>query len=380
MYFLKSVFADDPRPSDSSMPPLQPRNDDAPDPNPSGAWSVGGLIKTLARDLEEFGSGLKKETGVIREVASRAVLGLPASLEVGASVAHESLESVGYAIDNIGSSVWRSTAGIITHGRDSLPASARDSDSFDNNKNNASNSQCSDLKPDGRFDAQLRLIQGDISTFLEEPENSKSYNEWKKQFVLEEKGEEIENLIAENGVIGEIYGEAVPSRVDKGSFWSRYFYSVHKLKKANDARGKLVERAISDEVENLRWDSGDNDGPKSKAESSAHGKVENVEVGSETENDETGGDRWDEEMALEGKAESSESERDSDVSVVSSQPSLLDVEDLGWDKIEYIGSNDEDKVNPARSANRVDLHELLSEEEEEKEGGSELGVGYEIVN
>ncbi|CAL9225032.1 unnamed protein product, partial [Arabidopsis halleri] len=70
------------------------------------------VIGSYRRDFEDFGSELKKETSIIRRVASR----LPDSLEIGAAVASESLESVGQVIDDIGASVWKSTAKIISHG------------------------------------------------------------------------------------------------------------------------------------------------------------------------------------------------------------------------------------------------------------------------
>ncbi|KAK9990108.1 hypothetical protein SO802_025093 [Lithocarpus litseifolius] len=59
-------------------------------------------------------------------------MGFPASLDVGASVPQESLESVGQAIDDIGSSVWKSTVEIITHGANKFflaTAAGFDSDS-----------------------------------------------------------------------------------------------------------------------------------------------------------------------------------------------------------------------------------------------------------
>ncbi|KAL0012950.1 hypothetical protein SO802_000019 [Lithocarpus litseifolius] len=59
-----------------------------------------------------------------------------ASLDVGASVPQELLESVGQAIDDIGSSVWKSTAKIITHGVNKFflaTAAGFDSDSNSNN-------------------------------------------------------------------------------------------------------------------------------------------------------------------------------------------------------------------------------------------------------
>ncbi|XP_042950091.1 BSD domain-containing protein 1-like [Carya illinoinensis] len=178
--------------------------------------------------------------------------------------------------------------------RDAFLAPDPDSDSSENNDNNNSriinNSQGSCYS---RFNAQVRAIQGDKNTYLEEPEDLERYNEWKLGFVLDKKGEKIENLIGENGVIDEIYGKVIPSRIDKESFWGRYFYRVHKLKQAEDARAKLVKQAISEEEEeDLSWDFDDegeeNNASDSKVESSGH---DNLEVGSKKKKkDETGGD------------------------------------------------------------------------------------------
>ena len=72
---------------------------------------------------------------MIQEVASRAVMDFLTSLDAGASVLQESLESIGQAIDKIGSFVWKSTAEIITHGTDKLfvDATAGSNSDFDSN-------------------------------------------------------------------------------------------------------------------------------------------------------------------------------------------------------------------------------------------------------
>ena len=391
MDFFKSVFSEDPDP---------PQNDDAPEPNPDpipdpdsdsiAIWNFGGLIKTIAsksesviqtyrRDIEEFGSGLKKETSVIREVASRAVMDFPASLDAGTSVAQESLESVGQAIDDIGSSVWKSTAEIITHGADKLfvaaaAAAGSDSDSDSNyGRRLSSSSQVSDLKPYSRFDAQVRAVQCDLNTYLEEPKEE-DLEEWKLGFVLEEKGKEIEDLIRENPVIEEIYGNIVPTRVDKESFWIRYFYRVHKLKQAEEARAKLVKRVISrGEEEDLSWDFDDDDDDEQNGEKNIISNNDNVVL-------DDGKSSRDRDIVVENvgvkldekRGDSEESGRDSDVSVVSSQPLLVaEEEELGWDEIEDIGSNDENKGEGedgvVSSSNRVDLRKRLSKAEEEED-------------
>ncbi|KAL6970348.1 hypothetical protein U1Q18_030046 [Sarracenia purpurea var. burkii] len=446
MDFFKTVFSDDPEPSDPRNLPISPSksqsedqkveeqpNPDSnsspstPDPNfkPSisaitNAWSFGGLIKTLTsksesvietyrRDLEEFGTGLRKETAVIREVASRAVRDLPTSLETGAAVAQESLESVGLAIDNIGNTVSE----IIAHGKESIPDDDADSETSDSKQISGLSS-----RPYSRIDAQIRAIQCDLNTYCKEPEDLEEFNEWKLGFKLDEKAEEIESLIEENGSIEEIYNEVVPSTVDGDTFWSRYFYRVYKVKKVEEARAKLVKRVISGEEEEvLSWDVDDddyeeNDGSKSKGDSKAQAeekgssekviesyKVESQEKVSTSENNdkdlisesksdskvnvrvhldgsESSGNKLeaksDEKLGLEGKTDNGGSCKDSEFSVVSSQPSMTEEEDLGWDEIEDLGNTDEIKVTASGSPNRSDLRKRLNAMEEDEDLGWDI--------
>ncbi|XP_059660536.1 uncharacterized protein LOC132306945 [Cornus florida] len=463
MDFFKSIILDDPEPpvlempqssehenpsrddkggevdddSDQSFPSRDPNSN--PNPNPpsdgggGGRWSFAGLVKTLStksesvletyrRDLKEFGSGLKNETAVFREVASRAVKELPSSIEVGASAAKG---SVGHAIDE----VWKSTAEIISQGKDTLLApSDADSDTSEsyNNGNQSFNS-----RRYSRFDAQLRTIQNDVNTYCEEPEDLDDYSKWKLGFVLEEKSEEVENLIEENGAMGAIYKRVVPNSVDHETFWCRYFYRVYKLKQQEDVRANLVKRAIAAESdEELSWDVDDEgEEPNAALEGST---LKNKELGDkdlsqivkeESSVDESGvgssrvvdenadnkpnvvnvdennavepssddrstekvkaeetsevskdesASKADEKVALDGKGDHAESCKDSDVSVVSSQPSLPeedddDEEDIGWDEIEDLGSIDEKKENLGGSPNKDVLRKRLSAAEEEDE-------------
>lgn len=412
MNFFKSVFADDPEPA--SDPPHSAAHpdpgDDEPDhrnPNPNAAWSFGGLIKTLAsksesviesyrRDIEEFGTGLKKETAVIRDVASRAVKDLPASLEVGASVAQDSLESVGQAIDDIGSSVWRGTAEIITHGRDALlAAEEHDIDSPSDTNSQQLSSQSLSSQRYSRFDVQLRAIQCDENTYREEPEDLDGFSKWKLGFVLEDKSAEIENLSEANGVMGEIYSKVVPNVVDHDTFWSRYFYRIHKLKLVEDARVNLVNRAIAgDEEEDLSWDIDDDEDDEEKSNGSELKRelnqenssasvmeqkiVENSRLEESLKKGVVHEQAPDERVNSDGRSDSDKSETKSEkmisegrtdsVSIVSSPPSLPEEEDLGWDEIEDIGSIDESKVGVSGSpADKADLRKRLSAAEEDED-------------
>lgn len=407
MDFFKSVFADDPEISETENAPTVSPNPN-PIPNPdipaiSNAWSFGStLFRTIAsksesvvqnyrRDIEEFSSGLKKETATIREVASRAVKDLPARFESGAAVAQESLESVGQAIDNIGSTVSE----IIAHGKESiLVNNDSDSELSENSSRSLEQSLNLNAKPYSRIDATIRAIQCDVKTYCDEPEDMIDYNEWKLGFVLEEMNGEIEDLIKENGVIDEIYSEVVPSRVDQESFWSRYFYKAYRIRKADEARARLVKRAISgEEEEELSWDVDDEDkedtegwssrvATENVAKEEIEKKMDSLQVEDRGRRSVSGEDE--KEIALEttsdggaGRVDDAESKGDrgssegkndnSDFSVVSSQLSFREGDDLGWDEIEDIASGDEIKVPERMSPSKDDLRKRLSASEDEEE-------------
>ncbi|KAA0049413.1 protein DOS2 [Cucumis melo var. makuwa] len=352
---------------------------------PSTSWSFGGLIKTLAtksesvisnyrRDLEELGSGLRKETSVIREVASRAVKDLPTTLDVGASVAQESLESVGQAIDDIGTAVWKSTSKIISHGRDTFLASDLVSENHENNSNIViSSNQLNkprnlEFKQYNRFNTQLIAIQRDLNTYLEEPNDIENYKNWKLGFVLEEKEKEIEDLVKESEDVRETYRTVVPSRISHDVFWSRYFYSFHKLKQAEEARVKLVKRAISaKDEEELSWDVEEDDdkeegvsGESSENGKTGEGNVKKIDIDDSLKK--MGGD---------GRGESGDSScKDSDISIISSQGGEEEEEEeVGWDEIEEIGTVEEakGKVFASGSVQKFGLNKKLSVAEEEED-------------
>ncbi|XWS53719.1 hypothetical protein CRYUN_Cryun10bG0024600 [Craigia yunnanensis] len=355
MDFFKSVFSDNAQPQTSDQ-----STDTTLNPGSSATWSYGGLVKTLAdksesviesyrKDFEEFGSGLKKETDIIRSVTSRAVND---SLEIGATVAQENLESVGQAIDDIGSSVWKSTVQIISHGKDTFLSPSDDDNSDSENPNNkklnVSNNSINE-KRYSRFEMQIRALQSDKSTYTKEPEDLKDFENWKLEFNLEEKKGEIEDLLNENSVIKDIFKD-VHDEFESKRYWSNYFYKWSRLMKAEEARAKLVKRAISgEEEEDLSWDIDEDDDEKS-------GKVDSEKKKDMSE---------DGEKCSKNDEEKEGSCKDSDFSVVSSQLSMPEEE--GWDEIEEIRSSDDNKGEDVGSANRVDLHKRPSVAEEEED-------------
>ncbi|KAJ6904071.1 hypothetical protein NC651_021271 [Populus alba x Populus x berolinensis] len=322
MNFFKSVFDEDTAPPNNpSSDNPDPEPEQEPEPEPSTlnlAWSFDSLIKTIStksesiiqtykKDLQELRSGFNKETAVIRHVASRAVHDLPASFESGAAVAQQSLESVGQVIDDIGSTVWNSTAQIISHGKDSVFLADDHHRDLNDDSDASSSTKRHHLGVKySRFDAQVRALQCDLDTYCSEPGDKEDYEKWESEgFVFEDKNEEIKRLISENEVVNQIYYKVVPSESNKES---------------------VIEKEITERED---------------------GGVPLLRSPNKSMD------------TLEEKGGNGGSCKDSDVSIVSSQS--LQEEDLGWDEIEYIGSNDESKVEAAENTasagtSRVELN------------------------
>uniref|UniRef100_A0A2P2J9P8 Synapse-associated protein n=1 Tax=Rhizophora mucronata TaxID=61149 RepID=A0A2P2J9P8_RHIMU len=318
MDFFKSVFADETESQRSESDSQSPLNKGHPDPDPTsssstkpqnpeptpdvrsggGGWNFGGMIKTLTtksesvietyrRDLKEFGSGLRKEI----------------------EVAQGSIENVGNVIDEIGSSVLENTAQIISHGKDAILSLDHESDSSENNnERKITDRQSLNSKRYSRFDAQVRAIQNDASTYCEEPEDLDDYREWKLEFVLEEKREETESLLEDNGAMAKMYKRVVPVTVDEETFWCRYYYKVDKLQQAEQLRAKLVKRAISrdEEEEDLSWDVEDDDDEEEEEEvNNEIERMRNKKLGSQEDSTR---DRKNEEISEVQKMDNEESE------------------------------------------------------------------------
>ncbi|KAL8158101.1 hypothetical protein AgCh_002709 [Apium graveolens] len=417
MDFFKSVFSDDPDDSNPQTTPPQPQishpngnpnfNPD-PDSDPtremstvSNAWSFGStllrsiatrseaIVETYRRDIEEFSSGLKKESDVIVKAASKAVKDIPGSLEAGAGFAQEKLESVGQVIDDF--------TEIIARNRDILVSSDHDDD--DNNYASGiggigESSGNVGVKAYSRVEALVRGVECDMNTYCREIEEEceEEFEEWRKGVKVEERAGEVEEAVERNGVIREIYEEVVGSgKVEEGVFWERLFFRVWKVRKAEEARSRLVRRVMAGEEdeEELSWDVdeeefeeceertlrrgdivegkggmlegfGEDSGGKSEVEG-------NLEKGNDEERggDQVGSEKIEVGVEKETEKVTSEGKTDSDISVISSQ--LSPEEDLGWDEIEDIGSSDEHKVSTDGSPNKADLRKRLSAAADEEE-------------
>ncbi|BAT85400.1 hypothetical protein LR48_Vigan03g228000 [Vigna angularis] len=415
MNFFASVFSDSDNAhqnesqeeanSDSSSP------ESRSDSTGAGAWEIGDLwkrlsakseliIETYRRDLQEFGTGLKKEI----------------------EVAQGSLETVGHVIDQFGNTVAKGTAHFISHGKDAIPVDSG-SDSNVNTKNKTEKKSFNSRRY-SRFEAQVRTIQGDVSTYTEVPEDLDGYEKWKSGFSLEGKSEEMEELLRENEGMESAYKRIVPNVVDRDAFWFRYYYRVYRFNKAEDMRARLVRR-MSREEEELSWDveddeeeevdennkrkEGNSNGTgrsnveqmyKSYEEGSKEGKrgdllhsrgtgdkkdesVEESKVDSSGK--EMGDGRKKKEDAVDDTGNMNDSGVDSDKKVVMEQKidngkdsSVANThpgneneekkeEELEWDEIEDLSGIDEEKAIQTGNPTKVDLRKRLSSAQQQQE-------------
>ncbi|KAG6417871.1 hypothetical protein SASPL_120068 [Salvia splendens] len=333
MNFVKSIISDDHEAPTSESDPDSSGGPSNPN-DAADAWSFGGFIRSVSmqsesviesyrKDLQEFGSGLKKETEILRDTASRAVKDLPSSLDV----------------------VLKSTVSMIN--KEALGLS-------------------SDCEPEtlgayrtlnsgrySRFEAQLSAMQSDLNTFCVEPEDAADYGKWKLGFELGDYEDPIEGLIGEDGILEGAYSKAVPNVVDRETFWCRYFYRVEKLKQQEKMRASIVKMAVSnDDEEELSWDvdgddnddddDNDNDGDDGcvVSDEKCKGKTEAAVVGGEKGN------------VIELSRKSGVDERegksgtvDEDEKVGVEEVVVSNHDDVGWDELGDVGSGDEGKTS-----------------------------------
>nr|XP_043611180.1 protein DOS2-like [Erigeron canadensis] len=351
-----------------------------------GLWSFGDIVNTLTsksesvfetyrRDLKEFGSGLRKESDLFREVASRAVKELP----------------------DVGTSVIKTTSEIISQGKEALLISSDDdSDRYRyRDRYNYKNNEKNNINRYSRFDVQLSMIRSDERTYLDEPEDIEEYKKWKLGFVVGEMRDEIERLVSDKGGVGGVYERVVPDKVDDGTFWFRYFYKVYNLRMQEDVRARLVKRSLSvDDEEELSWDVDDDDEVDEEGEQSSQAKLstsrgedlqsvgktesrddklkseslknvgEGNEVNSNVEGLNVSGGNVT--SAEKGEQVSNMDEKvdnkvdDSKVVVKSDRSFFQEDEDLEWDEIEDLGDNDDKKVSHGETTDKVELRKRLS--------------------
>jgi hypothetical protein len=106
-----------------------------------------------------------------------------------------------------------------------------------------------------RYEAQVNAMQRDSSTYCDEPEDENDFASWVATFNMDDRKDEIDEILLSNAFMQELHNQIVPVVVEHETFWTRYFYRLNKLQQIENARVNLVKRATDgEEDEDLSWD------------------------------------------------------------------------------------------------------------------------------
>lgn len=124
--------------------------------------------------------------------------------------------------------------------------------------------------------ARLANLRTNPATYCNEAEDMVHFLQWTESFNVEgqEIKAEISDVMVECPEVRALYSKLVPSAVAHNDFWTRYFYKLSLLESAESKRSALVERATTDEEDDLEsW--GDSDSETDEPET--HEELPTVE-------------------------------------------------------------------------------------------------------
>jgi len=81
----------------------------------------------------------------------------------------------------------------------------------------------------------------DEYVYLHDPDNMEDYEKWLTKFDLEDKNEEIVDLLSSNPHLQLHYTQLVPDKVSHLVFWHRFYFQVSKIFEAEKEASKQIE-------------------------------------------------------------------------------------------------------------------------------------------
>lgn len=199
------------------------------------------VLETCLKDLVEFRPAAHDES--VREgEAKEDVAGRSGSEnEAGtsevaraSSQVHESFDTVGKSLEDIGKTVYSSTRLFFGQIKQAVEDDLRsDPDRGElqpppEPKEGVESS--SRTAAEEEFEQRVEAMQRDSATYCDEPEDEEDFQEWLKTFNLEERKGEVEDILRNNSFMNELQSRIVPLVVEYDEFWTHYFYKLQKLK------------------------------------------------------------------------------------------------------------------------------------------------------
>jgi hypothetical protein len=204
-----------------------------------------------------------------------------------------------------------------------------------------------------RFDADVAAMQRDSSTYCDEPDDTEDFETWNTTFDLQGAKPDIAKILSENTFMSELQARIVPVVVDYESFWTRYFYRLHKLEEKHAKVAALASRAAQMEDDDLGW------GTEDEEEEEEEGVVAEDHVQEEEEIKEISavqGEEGEGEEIEPAVAEATAVE----VGGGKEEVELKNEEDIGEAEVEPMSANDTTELDAKPAA-------TAEEEEEDKE-------------
>ena len=190
---------------------------------------------------------------------------LPGSSAARAKEAAAQLQQAGVSLSQMGHRVVANTSEMFDHFSNAIQAemnAAQDRDSIGSSASSRSLNRGESSKF-SRFDADVASMQRDSSTYCDEPDDIEDFEAWTAAFNLPGAKPDIAKILNENTFMSELQARIVPVVVDYESFWTRYFYRLHKLEEKHAKVAALASRAQIEEAD-LGW--GDTDDEEEEEE------------------------------------------------------------------------------------------------------------------
>ena len=135
--------------------------------------------------------------------------------------------------------------------------------------------------PKTRLEKKIYELQANPAVYCQPAEDIAGYEEWGKDFNLDNYADACQELLYTHDSIDKLYVRVVPEVVEEDTFWKRYFFAKYKLELEEERRQKLLEKAenavVADEAEEDGWGDDDDDwGDKTSNEETKSTTTENV--------------------------------------------------------------------------------------------------------
>ena len=218
------------------------------------------VAKTLPQVIDE---GRRKAAAQLEH--------LPGTSAVKVQEAAAQLQQAGASLTKIGQRVVNNTTEMLDHFSSAIQAEMNANQEMGRSySGTAPRSQNpAEASKFIRLDADVAAMQRDSSTYCDEPEDEEEFAVWCNSFDLPGMKPDIAKLLSENTFMSELQARIVPVVVDYESFWTRYYYRLHKLEERHAKVTALAMRAEAGVNEDeVGWDMDDDDDEEEEKEES----------------------------------------------------------------------------------------------------------------